>query len=188
MKWLAHRWALLRGWKFEGVVPPIPKMIIVGAPHTTNWDFVLFLAALHHWQLKVHYLGKHTLFRWPFRSFFEKLGGIPVDRSKAKGVVSQVVSAFDSRSEMVLVIAPEGTRGSGRWWKSGFLTISQATSAPVVLAGIDYSTKTVTLSEAIRIEDVASFMDRAREFYEDKRGLHPEKETPVMLREGLNRS
>ena len=163
-------------------------MIIVGAPHTTNWDFVLFLAALHHYRLKVHYLGKHTLFRWPFRGFFEKLGGIPVDRSKPKGVVGQVTSAFDSRQEMVLVIAPEGTRGSGRWWKSGFLSISSATLAPVVLAGIDYSTKTITLSEAITIEDTGSFMNRAREFFKDKRGRHPEKETPVVLREELNRS
>ena len=169
-------------------MPAIPKMIIVGAPHTTNWDFVLFLAALHHYQLKVHYLGKHTLFRWPFRSFFEKLGGIPVDRSKAKGVVGQVSSAFDSRPEMVLVIAPEGTRGSGRWWKSGFLKISQAASVPVVLAGIDYSTRTITLSNAIWIEDVESFMDQARDFYEDKRGRHPDKETPVVLREELNTS
>lgn len=178
----------MRGWTFVGVVPDIPKMIIIGAPHTTNWDFVLFLAALHHFRLKVHYLGKHTLFRWPFRRFFEKFGGIPVDRSKAMGVVGQVASAFDSNQEMVLVIAPEGTRGSGRWWKSGFLSIAQATATPVVLAGIDYSTKTITLSDAIGIEDVGSFMDQARDFYRDKRGRYPSKETPVVLREELNRS
>lgn len=189
MKWLAHKWALLNGWKFDGVVPPVAKMIVVGAPHTSNWDFVFFLAALHQFRLKVRFLGKHTLFRWPFGSFFERLGGIPVDRSKASGVVGQVSAAFDSTAEMVLVIAPEGTRGSGRWWKSGFLKIAEAASVPLVLAGLDYSTKTITLSEAIPFHgDTGGFMDLARDFYRDSRGLHPEKETPVMLREELKQS
>lgn len=170
-------------------MPPIPKLIILGAPHTTNWDFVLFLAALQHYRLKVRYLGKHSLFRWPFGTFFERLGGIPVDRSKASGVVGQVASAFDSRPEMVLVIAPEGTRGAGRWWKSGFLKIAEAASVPVVLAGVDYSTKTMTIGEEIRFEgDATAFMDLARDFYRDKRGLYPENETPVVLREELRRS
>lgn len=186
---MAYRWALLRGWKFHGVVPPIPKLIIVGAPHTTNWDFVLFLASLQHYRLKVHYLGKHTLFRWPFGWLFRRLGGIPVDRSKASGVVGQVAEAFESSAEMVLVIAPEGTRGSARWWKSGFLKIAEAASVPLVLAGLDYSTKTITLSEAIPFHgDTGGFMDLARDFYRDSRGLHPEKETPVMLREELKQS
>lgn len=186
MKWLAHKWAVMTGWKFNGAVPTIPKMIIVGAPHTTNWDFMLFLAALQHYRLRVRFLGKHTLFRWPFGGFFERLGGIPVDRSKASGVVGQVASAFESNREMVLVIAPEGTRGSGRWWKSGFLKIAEAASVPVVLAGVDYSTKTVTIGDAIEFDgDVAAFMGRAREFYDDKRGLNPDKETPVVLREEL---
>lgn len=189
MKWLAHKWALLRGWKFNGVIPPLARMIIVGAPHTSNWDFVFFLAALQHFRLRVHYLGKHTLFRWPFGEFFERLGGIPVDRSKASGVVGQVAAAFESSKGMVLVIAPEGTRQSGRWWKSGFLKIAEAASVPVVFAGLDYSTKTITVGEAIPFEgDVGGFMDLARQFYRDKRGLYPEKETPVMLREELAES
>lgn len=189
MKWLAHKWALLTGWSFEGVVPPVAKMIVVGAPHTSNWDFVYFLAALEHYQLKVRYLGKHTLFRWPFGSFFEKLGGIPVDRSQASGVVGQVASAFESSAEMVLVIAPEGTRGSGRWWKSGFLKIAQAASVPVVFAGLDYSTKTMTVGEAIPFDgDSVRFMELVRDFYRDKRGRYPEKETPVVLREELRQS
>lgn len=189
VKWLAHKWVLIRGWRFVGDLPPVPKMIIVGAPHTTNWDFVIFLAALFHYRLRVKFLGKHTLFRRPFGAFFERLGGIPVDRSRASGVVGQVVSAFDDSEEMVLVMAPEGTRGSGRWWKSGFLKIAQGASVPIVFAGIDYPTMTVTLGSGIRFDgDAAAFMEVAREFYRDKRGLHPELKTPVTLREELKGS
>lgn len=164
-------------------------MIVVGAPHTTNWDFVIFLAALFHYRLKVRFLGKHSLFRPPFGAFFERLGGIPVDRSRASGVVGQVTAAFEANEEMVLVIAPEGTRGSGRWWKSGFLKIAESASVPVVFAGIDYPSKTVTLGPALDFDgNSTDFMDSARAFYGDKRGLHPELETPITLREELTGS
>lgn len=164
-------------------------MIVIGAPHTTNWDFVLFLAALKHYDLHVKYLGKHTLFRWPFGRFFERMGGIPVDRAKASGVVGQVGEAFDAQDEMVLVIAPEGTRRAGRWWKSGFLKIAEAARVPIVPAGIDYQTKTITIGEATYFDgDAPGFMEKTRQFYEDKRGLHPEFETPVVLRDELKQS
>lgn len=189
MKWLAHKLLALRGWRFEGVIPPIPKMIVLGAPHTTNWDFIVFLAALHHFRLKVRYLGKHTLFRRPLGYLFTATGGIPVDRTQTGGIVHQVASAFDATDHMVLVLAPEGTRKPARCWKSGFLTIAEKVKVPIVLAGIDYSTKTVTLGEAHELDgDVSAFMDIAREFYSDKRGLHPENETPVALRQDLDPS
>lgn len=189
MRTLAYFWARLRGWSFVGVIPPVPKMIVVGAPHTTNWDFVIFLAALHHFDIRVRYLAKHTLFRPPFGWFFKRTGGIPVDRTKASGVVAQVAGAFRSHEEMVLVVAPEGTRRAGRWWKSGFLKIAEAAGVPLVLAGIDYETKTVTLSEGIDFDgDVGRFMDRARVFFADARGLKPGFETPIVLREELRGS
>lgn len=166
------------------MIPPIPKMIILGAPHTSNWDFIVFLAALHHFRIEVRYLGKHTLFRWPFGHFFRATGGIPVDRSRAAGIVEQVADVFDEATHMILVIAPEGTRKPARRWKSGFLKIAEMADVPIVLAGIDYPTRTVTLGEAIDFAgDSKGFMDAARDFYSDKRGLHPEMETPVALRE-----
>lgn len=189
MKRLAYAWARLTGWRFAGALPAESKFIVIGAHHTSNWDFVIFLAALHHFDIHARFLGKHTLFRWPFGSFFERLGGIPVDRSRASGVVNQVAGAFQESEEMVLVIAPEGTRKPARWWKSGFLKIAEAADVPVVLAGIDYRTKTATIGDAIRFDgDIDRFMRRVRAFYADKRGLHPELETPVTLREELKGS
>lgn len=189
MKWLAYKLLALRGWVFRGVVPPLPKMIVLGAPHTSNWDFIVFLAALHHYEIKVRYLGKHTLFRRPLGYFFEATGGIPVDRSRPQGVVTQVARAFDASSSMILVIAPEGTRDAVRWWKSGFLKIAEAADVPIVLAGIDYPRKAVTVGPALEFDgDISGFMDRAREFYSDKRGLRPELESPIALREELKSS
>jgi 1-acyl-sn-glycerol-3-phosphate acyltransferase len=189
VKRLAYAWAKLTGWTFVGMLPEDPKFIVIGAHHTSNWDFVIFLAALRHFDIHAKFLGKHTLFRWPFGRFFERLGGIPVDRSTAGGIVTQVARAFEAADEMVLVLAPEGTRKTGRWWKSGFLKIAEATNVPVVPAAIDYPTKTVTLGDALSFDgDVSEFMDRVRAFYADKRGRYPKKETPVAVRQEPKRS
>lgn len=183
--WILSR----RGWRFEGSVPDDPKWIALGAPHTTNWDFIAFVATAHHFDMEVRFLGKHTLFRWPFGAMFRSLGGIPVDRSRSGGVVARVSESFGASDEMVLVVAPEGTRDMARWWKSGFLKIAEAADVPVVFAGIDYPTKSVTLSAPVHFDgDVSGFMDEARSFFADKRGLHPEKESPIALRDELDRS
>lgn len=183
MKWLAYRYLKLRGWSFEGQLPDVPKMIVIGAPHTSNWDFILFLGALHHFRIKVTYIGKHTLFRWPFGWLFRALGGIPVDRSKPGGLVRQVVDAMETADRMVLVIAPEGTRKAAPYWKSGFLKIADVTGVPIVLAAVDSSKKRLVIGPAVSFDgDTKSFMDAAREFYADKEGLHPELKGPVGVR------
>jgi len=97
MRWLSHLLATALGWRFEGIVPDEPKMVVLGAPHTTNWDFFLFLATLHHFGLRVRYLAKRSLFRWPFGWFFRATGGVPVDRRQPGGVVAQVEQALARR-------------------------------------------------------------------------------------------
>lgn len=184
MKWLAYTYARLRGWTFVGKVPDDPKLIAIGAPHTSNWDFIMFLAALHHWRIKVSYIGKHTLFRPPFGWFFRRTGGIPVDRSKPGGLVQQVVDAIDTADRMLLVIAPEGTRAKAPRWKSGFLKIAEGTGAPIVLAAIDASCKQLIIGPKLLYDgDAASFMESARAFYADKEGIHPGLKGPVTVGE-----
>jgi 1-acyl-sn-glycerol-3-phosphate acyltransferase len=159
-------------------------MVIVGAPHTSNWDFILFLAALHAYRIKARFIGKHTLFRWPFGYLFRALGGIPVDRSRSGGVVKQIAQAFDQADELILVIAPEGTRAAAPHWKSGFLGIAEQAGVPIVFAGVDAASRRVVLSEAVSYTgDVGALMDRARAFYEGKRGLKPVGAGPVRVEE-----
>lgn len=159
-------------------------MIVVGAPHTTNWDFILFLGALRAYHFKARYIGKHTLFRPPFGWFFAAFGGIPVDRTRAGGMVRQVADAFAGADEMILVMAPEGTRKAARWWKSGFLNIAAEAGVPVVLAAVDFAAKSVTLGPVIEFDgDHKAFMDQARQFYQGRKGLKPDGVGPVRVRE-----
>ena len=184
MKWLAYRYWRLKGWTFQGDVPDIPKMIVIGAPHTTNWDFVLYLAGLHYFRIKATYIAKHTLFRWPFGWFFRSFGGIPVDRSKPGGIVGEVTRAFEAADAMILVMAPEGTRSAAPHWKTGFVKIAEGADVPVVLASVDFNLRQLTIGPTIPYkDDVAGFMDEVRAFYSDKQGLRRDKMGSINLAE-----
>jgi len=182
MRWLSHWIFRALGWRIEGALPDQSKFVIIGAPHTSNWDFFLFLAAMYHFDVRMSFLGKASLFRWPFGFMFEKVGGIPVDRSKAGGIVRQVKEAFDKAEKMILVIAPEGTRRAATKWKSGFVEIAARAEVPVVFAGVDGVNKTLVISPAHLVgHDKTRFMDEVRAFYSDKPGIRPQFKGPIRL-------
>jgi 1-acyl-sn-glycerol-3-phosphate acyltransferase len=182
MRWLSYRIMTLLGWRFVGKLPDEPKMVVIAGPHTSNWDFFIFLAALEHFEIKARFLGKRSLFRWPFGWMFRKVGGIPVDRSKSGGIVGQVKAAFDASNEMILVIAPEGTRQAAPRWKSGFVEIADHANVPVVCAGVNAMAKTVTMSEAYFVGDSRkAFMDQIRAFYAPMNGINPQGAGPVRI-------
>lgn len=182
MRWISYRIFTALGWEIKGELPGVPKMVIIGAPHTSNWDFFLFLAALYHFRIKVRFLGKASLFRWPYGFMFRKVGGIPVDRSQSGGLVGQVKAAFDASDETILVIAPEGTRHAADSWKSGFMEIAEGAQVPVVFAGVDGEHKLLVLSPPYWVdEDRGAFMDEVRAFYADKSGIDPKGRGPVRL-------
>ena len=182
MRWLSYRTFRFLGWRIEGELADIPKMVIIGAPHTSNWDFFLFLAVIYHFDIRVSFLAKSGLFRWPFGFMFRKAGGIPVDRAKAGGLVGQVKEAFDATDRMILVIAPEGTRTAAKKWKSGFVEIAEGADVPVVFAGVDRPDKTIHISPPHEVKPTrADFMERVRAFYGDKSGLKPEGKSEVRL-------
>lgn len=184
MKWLSHMILRTLGWSFVGELPDSPKMVIIGAPHTSNWDLILYLATIRHLGISPKFLIKHTVFRWPFGYLFRSMGGIPVDRSGARGLVHQVRDQFDSRESMILVIAPEGTRKRTERWKSGFIKIAETADVPVVCAGVDYPTRTVTIGPALDLADGRKeFMEQARAFYADKTGRHGDQKGPVVVRD-----
>jgi 1-acyl-sn-glycerol-3-phosphate acyltransferase len=139
----------LRGWQVSGRLPKDRKFVLVGAPHTSNWDFPVFLGATQDIGIRPSYLGKHSLFRWPLKRFMVDMGGIPINRSKPGNYVQQVAAAFDSRDELALVIAPEGTRHSDGKWKSGFYHIAIAAGVPIVIAWIDRSRRQIGIGSAI---------------------------------------
>jgi 1-acyl-sn-glycerol-3-phosphate acyltransferase len=143
------RWALgVAGWTIEGKFPDCPKMMIIVAPHTSNWDFPVGLMAKFALRLEARFVAKHSLFWWPLGVLLRALGGISVNRAAAGDVVEDAARAYRTRDRLVLVITPEGTRSRVERWKSGFHRIAHAAGVPVVLAVIDYSCKVVRFGPA----------------------------------------
>ena len=184
MTWLAERYLKWRGWRFLGDLPDLDKMIIIGAPHTSNWDFVVYLAAIRHWHMSPRFAGKHTLFRWPFGFFFRRFGGIPIDRSRPGGMVGQVTEQFEREKEMILVVAPEGTRKAAPHWKSGFARIAAKAEVPIVPARLHFPNKELVMGRPLEFDgDMGRLMDRLRTFYEPSQGKDAEGMGPVVLKE-----
>lgn len=142
-RWLGRVLIRLQGWKVEGTLPNEPKLIAAAGPHTSNWDFCVAMPFVLVLGLKVSYLAKNTLFIWPFKYFFEWLGGVPLDRSQPHGVVGEMVKTFEKRDRFLLVLAPEGTRSKAQELKTGFLHMAMETGVPICLIGIDFSTRTL---------------------------------------------
>ncbi|MEL6875922.1 MAG: 1-acyl-sn-glycerol-3-phosphate acyltransferase [Pseudomonadota bacterium] len=146
-RWLG-RFVLRRmGWQMVGKLPAEKKLIIVGVPHTSNWDFVLAMACLQSVGLKVSFMMKKEVFLWPLSIFFKYLGGVPIDRSSQKDVTSQMVNWFDRNENVWMGITPEGTRSKVSAYKKGYLRISKAAGVPITLIGIDARSKEVVLHE-----------------------------------------
>ncbi len=184
MTWLAEKFLKWRGWRFIGDIPDLEKMILIGAPHTSNWDFIAYLAAIRHWRISPRFIGKHTLFRWPFGYFFRRFGGIPVDRTKPGGMVGQVTEEFEKLERMILVMAPEGTRKVAPYWKSGFVRIAADAGVPLVPVYIHFPRKEVVLGSPIHFDgDEKVLMDELRIFFEAGEGKEGQGKGPVRLKE-----
>jgi 1-acyl-sn-glycerol-3-phosphate acyltransferase len=138
--WKAAGRAYLRlsGWRIEGEFPLERKFVLIVAPHTSNWDFLLGVAILFATEMRVSWLGKHALFKAPFRTFLRWLGGIPVDRRASHGVVGECVRAFAEVSTLMLALSPEGTRKGVSQWKTGFYQIAVKAGVPIFPVGFDY--------------------------------------------------
>jgi 1-acyl-sn-glycerol-3-phosphate acyltransferase len=171
MRAVGHASLRLMGWRVEGEVPNLPKFVIAVAPHTSNWDFVVGVAAMFALDLRLAFLGKHTIFRWPFGALLRWMGGIPVDRASPHGIVNESIDAFTRMQRRILAIAPEGTRRQVRQFKSGFLQIARGANVPVVLASLDYAAKCVRLGPTFEPgEDVEADRRRLEAFFAPVRG------------------
>jgi 1-acyl-sn-glycerol-3-phosphate acyltransferase len=164
----------LFGWRVMGQLPELPKFVVIGAPHTSNWDFVIFLALVFVFKGNLRVMGKAELFRWPFGGFFRWCGGVPVDRSKPQGLVEQTVQAIQQAEHFQLVITPEGTRGKVREWKFGFYHIAKQADIPVVAGYVDSRTKICGIGPTFRLTDDMDADIRAmKAFFKDKVGINP---------------
>jgi len=142
---LGHAVLAASGWRVTGGIPDLPKFVIIVAPHTSNWDFPVGLAAKLALRLQVTFFGKDTLFRFPLGPLMRAWGGIPVDRSASHDVVERVVEEFARRDRMVLALAPEGTRKPVDRWRTGFYHIAHGARVPIVPVALNFGVKEIQI-------------------------------------------
>jgi len=166
----------LAGWHIEGTLPDLPKFVLIGAPHTSNWDFVLFLGVIFSLRANVRFMGKAELFRFPIGWFFRYCGGVPVDRKKSTGLVEQMVKVSNESEKFILTIAPEGTRHHVQEWKRGFYHIAKSAGIPIVMAAVDGRHKTVRIGQVFHpTEDIEADIKSIQEVFTGIVGIHPRR-------------
>jgi len=174
----------LFGWEVIGEIPPGGKFVIIGAHHTSNWDLPFGLAAVYCFRLKVSWMGKDSLFKWPLGLFMRSLGGIPIDRDNPSGVVDQIAEQFRTNDKLVIGLAPSGTRSKRTHWRSGFYWLAVKAEVPILCGCLDYGNKQVHIGLSLMpTGDIKSDMDQIREFYRHVGAKHPASVTPVLLRD-----
>jgi 1-acyl-sn-glycerol-3-phosphate acyltransferase len=168
----------LKGWKVEGVLPPeARKSVFIAAPHTSNWDLPYTLMVAFALRLNICWMGKASIFRFPFGGVMRWLGGIAVDRSKANNLVAASAQAItDATGPLQLVVPPEGTRGRTRHWKTGFYFIAQQARVPIVLAYMDYQRKVSGIGPIFQpTGDVEADMAVIKAFYAPIKGRNADQ-------------
>ncbi|NCT93145.1 MAG: acyltransferase [Chitinophagaceae bacterium] len=177
MRLLWQLYLRLNGWQVDTRFPNhLQKCIIIVAPHTSSWDFIIGLAVrsvlrLHH----VKYLGKAELFKGPFGFFFRLMGGYPVERSEKHQMVEQVADLFNTQERFVLALSPEGTRKRVDRLRTGFYHIARKANVPIVMAALDFGRKQVYFSDPFYagVDEAADFK-RIIDFYAPVMGKIPE--------------
>ena len=173
----------LAGWTTKGEVPASRNNLVIAAPHTSNWDFILLMAAAYSFHIRIHWLGKNTLFFFPLGYLLKFMGGIPVDRSKPNNLVQVLSARIEHGDGVNLVVPPSGTRRYTEYWKSGFYRIAEATQIPIVCGYLDYEKKEAGLGPAFLPTELKSDMDRIRAFYEPIAARFPERKSRIRLKE-----
>lgn len=149
---------------------------MIVAPHTSNWDFLVGLAARSILKINTRYLGKKELFRFPFGILFRYLGGYPVDRSKSANMVEEVANIFKRYEEFSICIAPEGTRSKTDKLKTGFYHIAVRLNIPILMVGFDYQTKEVRIHQPFFPSGhIEADMPEILDFFRTIKGKYPEK-------------
>lgn len=166
---------LIIGWRPKISVPPeMKKCVLIAAPHTSYWDFALFLPFVFVLNLRLRVLIKHSLFWPPLGWFLRYCGGIPVDRRAARNYVQELTAEFERRDFFHLLITPEGTRSPRTNWKTGFYQIAMAANVPILIAAVDEKTKAVGVERVMYPSgDLNKDMAEIYAFYDQFGGLKP---------------
>lgn len=173
-QWLARAILARLGWRIEGEIINLPKMVLIGAPHTSNWDLILTIGVMFALGVRFSWVAKHTIFRWPLGVLLRWLGGIGINRRSTKGFVEKMVGEIQARDKILLAIMPEGTRSKVGEWRSGFYYIAHQAQVPINLVVFDYGRKILTLGPVIYpTGDFAADLPRIKAGFAHATGYNP---------------
>jgi 1-acyl-sn-glycerol-3-phosphate acyltransferase len=172
----------ITGWRLEGWPPDLSHYVLIGYPHTSNWDFILFLMAYPMLGRRFRFMGKDALFK-PFWGWFMRaVGGIAIDRSGGLNTVDAMVRQVKASEQMALIVAPEGTRKHTAQWRTGFYYIALGAEIPLVMAALNYREKTITVSEPKTLSgDFEADVAEIRAFFKGAVGRYPESEGGIVM-------
>lgn len=170
----------LMGWRIVYDQPfNLKKYIIIGAPHTSNLDFILGALMKFSTGLPVNFIAKKSLFKWPYGIIFKSLGGTPVDRSKNNNLVDSIIQLFNDKDTFILALSPEGTRKRVSKWKTGFYYIAKGANIPVVMHAFDFGNKIYRISAPYYLTgDIKKDFEHFHHFYKDIKAKNPDQFDP----------
>jgi len=178
-RWVGRAVLRLLGWRVTGNLPDEPRFIAIAAPHTSNWDWAVAMAALLALGIRINYMIKDSAFVWPLSLVLRATGGIPTNRAAPAGMVEDVAERLLDTPEIIMVITPEGTRRRVERWKTGFLRIAALAQLPVVQVSWHYPGKLIHLGPVAELSgDLDTDIAAIRAYYRQFTGRNPENQSP----------
>jgi 1-acyl-sn-glycerol-3-phosphate acyltransferase len=180
VQFLARLLLKIFGWKVDGTIPEMKEnenLVLIAAPHTSNWDGIFGFAAILGLDVKISYFGKYTLFKQPLLGRFLKyMGGIPVNKNKpGSGLVKEAIENIGKLKGTLIAMAPEGTRSKTERWRTGFLRIAKAVDAKIFVAAFDFKTKRIVLDKFFQpSDDMQKDLENLKIYYQQFTGKIPE--------------
>ena len=176
-QWIGRAVLKSMGWKVAGSIPNEKRILIVAAPHTSNWDFVIGMGALLGLNAKIRWIGKHTLFKPGISWFFRWLGGIPVNRKNPASLIEDVSNMIKKDRGLMIGVAPEGTRKKINRWKTGFLRIAKTTQSKILFISIDEPSKTIKIASTLftPTEDKENDLEFVKSYFRNFKGINPDQ-------------
>ena len=184
MRFLAKSILFFIGWRMDKKNPTHQRCVLIAAPHTSNWDFLMMMLFSAAFGVKTKWMGKKTLLVPPFGFLFRALGGVPVKRDRQEKLVAKLVELFSQRDKLMLAVPVAGTRGYTEYWKSGFYHIASGAKVPVLPTFLDYGQKIGGFGQLINLTGcIKTDMQALRDFYKPYIGKYPKNSGPIRLRE-----
>jgi len=179
LRYLAKFLLLCFGWKTIGPKPKEKKYLFVAAPHTSNWDLFFMVLIASNLEIKLYWMGKDSIFKFPFKHIMHWMGGISIDRSQSNDVVAGMVKIYNECDDLVVSIPPEGTRSHTVYWKTGFYHIANGAGIPICLGFLDFSKKEGGIGPMFKpTGDIEKDMIEIKAFYKNISGKYPDRFQP----------